>query len=73
MNNQNNHNALLIKKKVKENEERNSQRRTKIASDQIPSEKNEINNRKSVENSLAMLNSCAKEMIEDFKSNYAFN
>lgn len=73
MNNQSNHNALLIKKKVQENEERNSLRRSKIDTEEIPSEKNEVNNRKPVENSLAMLNSCAKEMIEDFKSNNAHN
>ena len=64
----NNHNALMMKKKVQENEERNSLRRSKISSEETSSEINEIPNRKSVENSLAMLNNYAKEMIEDFKS-----
>jgi hypothetical protein len=72
MNNQINHNTILTKKKVNENEERNSLRRNKITSEEIHPEKNEVLNRKSVDNSLVMLNNCAKEMIEEFKSNSVY-
>lgn len=69
----NNHNTFLVKKKVQENDDRNCPKKPKFTSDDISLDKNDYPSRKTVESSLTMLNNCAKEMIEDFKSKKRFN
>lgn len=67
MNNLNNTRARVSKRSIKENEEVNTNWINKT-NDKTSHEKNENIQTKSVENTLNMLNSCAKVMIEDFNS-----